>query len=116
MDELNELKPCPFCGERAKVLRNRSAGGIGRDGYYVQCELCHAEGPFDFGKSGAIEQWNTRPMDDQLRVDAQQLSEALEDMLLLIEEHGDRVMKAHATRTMKALAALAIHENLWAGK
>jgi hypothetical protein len=34
-----------------------------------------------------------------------QLCEALADMVSLIEEHGDRVMLAHATRIIKARAA-----------
>jgi hypothetical protein len=38
--------------------------------------------------------------------DSIQLGNALADMLLLIEEHGDRVMKAHATRISQARAAL----------
>lgn len=37
----------------------------------------------------------------------QVLREAVEDMLLLISQHGTPVMKAHATRLIKARVALA---------
>jgi Lar family restriction alleviation protein len=62
----NELKPCPFCGGKAELHHNRSAGGIGLDGYFVKC-TCNAEGAFDFGQSGAIEAWNNRPVEDALQ-------------------------------------------------
>jgi hypothetical protein len=42
----------------------------------------------------------------QLMADAPELKAALEDMLRLIDEHGDRTMKAHATRIMKAREVL----------
>jgi hypothetical protein len=47
--------------------------------------------------------------------DSDHLGNALADMLWLIEEHGDRVMQAHATRIMKARTALINHEALRPG-
>jgi hypothetical protein len=43
---------------------------------------------------------------DELEAENARLREALVDMLRLIDEHGSPVMKAHATRVMKARAAL----------
>lgn len=66
----DELKTCPFCG----------GGGAGymddvqypdtpneRVWYAVTCGHCDANGAWDLGKSGAVEKWNTRAVEDALR-------------------------------------------------
>ena len=54
-DERAELKPCPFCGGRAKTVPRRNWG------YCVECQYCDLAMPcyrpdFNF----AIADWNTR--------------------------------------------------------
>jgi len=54
-DERAELKPCPFCGGRAKTMQRRNWG------YCVECQYCDLAMPcyrpdFNF----AIADWNTR--------------------------------------------------------
>lgn len=67
---MNELKPCPFCGGVAELLKSTECGGFG---LYVEhakviCVRCGATGArfsdFDYGKDvftyKAIDAWNTR--------------------------------------------------------
>ena len=74
----DELKPCPFCG----------GGGAGyvddvqypdtpheHVWYAVTCGKCDANGAWDLGKSGAVEKWNTRAVEDALRDELAQQAE-----------------------------------------
>ncbi len=62
-DEMDELKACPFCGKNnGKIMYSDS-----RNWKWVHCDKCGADGPADLGESGAIEHWNTRPIEDDLR-------------------------------------------------
>jgi len=61
----DELKPCPFCGGKARLLRgmfDEYAVGCGND----NCEFC-GENSQDTQK--AISQWNTRPIEDAMRAE-----------------------------------------------
>ena len=61
---MTELKPCPFCGCNASLVR-----GV-RDSYYeicyIRCDCCDAIGEkfsdkfFDIAKEKAINAWNNR--------------------------------------------------------
>lgn len=51
-----ELKPCPFCGGRAKL------NGFTR--FWVQCEQCEANTRMHWSMDGAEELWNNRVGDD----------------------------------------------------
>jgi Lar family restriction alleviation protein len=73
----DELKPCPFCGKSASIKVNHSVGGMGGEGWLVWCDTCGAEGTWDLGKSGAIESWNTRPLEDAFRDALEKVSRAL---------------------------------------
>ena len=55
---MQQLKPCPFCESKEVELCHTKP-------YWVQClnPDCGMEGPWDLGKSGAVEKWNTRPME-----------------------------------------------------
>lgn len=49
-----KLKPCPFCGYKAKVYQ-------AQDGYWqVECPACFARGCRCKAKDLAIEKWNWR--------------------------------------------------------
>ena len=63
----NELKPCPFCGHKAKLVYNEKTNCFGVfcsycnanvDGYYVYFK--HREGSFGIIKKMVIEAWNGR--------------------------------------------------------
>ena len=52
------IKPCPFCGG-AELTSYNNVWQEG-DWYWVSRPDCHAQGPADLGKSGAIVAWNER--------------------------------------------------------
>lgn len=64
-----ELKPCPFCGQEIHP------NNFGKDfpekhlrGYYIECECCGFSFWQDHKRpNGQIGDWNTRPIEDELR-------------------------------------------------
>ena len=52
-----KLKPCPFCGSEARLMRNQTA-------FYILCCECSAQSLWDIHKEQAIEAWNRRADDD----------------------------------------------------
>lgn len=55
-----ELKPCPFCGGKAKLV----ATSYG-DCYVIYCTKCYTKQNYFINKNKAITAWNTRkPMED----------------------------------------------------
>lgn len=62
---MDTLKPCPICGGEAQLEDYRDGGG---NGFAVHCQTftCQTCGPIDLGVSGAIEQWNNRPLEERL--------------------------------------------------
>ena len=61
---INKILPCPYCG--SKSVREGCDTPDGK-WHYVECDDCHATSKADLGVSGAIENWNTRPIEDALR-------------------------------------------------
>lgn len=61
---MSELKPCPFCGEKAKAYHEESwAHG---EGYYVSCTNCGVRQWWLFNfEADAIEAWNRRTKDER---------------------------------------------------
>jgi Lar family restriction alleviation protein len=62
------LKPCPFCKGTTFEIRTSPKS----NSRYVHCK-CGAEGPPGLWNDGAITQWNTRPVKDELRAENEQL-------------------------------------------
>ena len=52
---MNELKPCPFCGGKAKLQGDESKYGC-----FVVCTNCYAEMDYSETEVKAIEAWNKR--------------------------------------------------------
>lgn len=69
---MDELKPCPFCGEKAYLHRNIDKTA------YIECTKCECRKPGDrrcfyIDKLRAIEAWNTRtpsliPISDSVKL------------------------------------------------
>lgn len=93
---MNELKNCPFCGGLASLLHDEKW-------HWVQCSNpeCYTMPWKDLGVSGAIEVWNTRPIEDALKariaeLEAQvrwipvseRLPEAMQDVICCHENYG----------------------------
>lgn len=60
----NELKPCPFCGGKAKFVVKSTESGNGKVGFgfAIQCSKCHLTHPntvdavrMSFNENGEIE-------------------------------------------------------------
>ena len=67
-----ELKPCPFCG--GGVIEHKENDGT----KWVECEHKWCIGSTIIGWVG---QWESRPLEDALRAENEQLREALKDMI-----------------------------------
>ena len=63
----NKLKPCPFCGSAA----HQYGGGVSQELEKVICLSCGA------GLTGNYEQWNSRPIEEDLE---DELKEALDEL------------------------------------
>lgn len=57
MDNI-KLKPCPFCGGKAKINKIEQ-GRL----YEVECQYCYAN-VYDDTVEGAVEYWNRRTEDE----------------------------------------------------
>ena len=55
IERVEELKPCPFCPKGVRVAVFEAEGG-----WYVRCDYCHARGPYEGRRQGAIKLWNRR--------------------------------------------------------
>lgn len=59
-----ELKPCPFCGNKAQIIHG--ARGSLKEIGFIECGSCNAQGEkfedkvFEFAKEKAVLAWNTR--------------------------------------------------------
>ena len=58
-DEI-KLLPCPFCGEKAEIIKHRSGG------YAVECTECYGKTHRSVTEKLAIERWNTRKPIDRI--------------------------------------------------
>ena len=73
---MNEkLKPCPFCGSDEATIEPILLGAFDTPRYCVICSKCGADSEVDLGKSGAVECWNTRPLEDGLAAERDALKE-----------------------------------------
>jgi Lar family restriction alleviation protein len=109
----DKLKPCPYCGSEAELVR-----GAASFGWYVACTDCIAAGAWDLGESGATERWNTRPREDALVAKVERLREECDDAI----QRGDEWKKGHeimlhrlleAENTLRAYAHLqAVYDHI----
>ena len=60
MTDKIKLKPCPFCGGKAKILNEYS---VGFEAYYAWCENCRYSSSIYDDKTDAVEAWNRRTND-----------------------------------------------------
>lgn len=51
--EMEELKLCPFCGEKPFLVQ-------GWDCFYISCDNCNCDGPIGATEEDTIKSWNTR--------------------------------------------------------
>jgi hypothetical protein len=137
---IEEVLLCPFCGKEhpvvtcTPIIRDKDFNEGYGEPYRVVLLDCAKREPVK------LDLFNTRPIEDSLRdeielfrqtlvdneaycldvarqrdlaiADADRLSNSLSNMLILIHEHGNRIMLAHATRRANASVAVYRHMNL----
>jgi len=84
---MSEMKPCPFCGGMPKV-NDWTLKGITDKRCFCDNEKC----PVYLSKTIAIDDWNTRPIEDELRAriaeleaESERLSQLLHDEMSQLE-------------------------------
>ena len=82
MTETN-LKPCPFCGGEAQILRRN-------DGKYVCfCRNCGCAQTMFFDSPEEVpEEWNARPIENENDAEIARLHDALDTIVGLFEING----------------------------
>ena len=68
-----ELKPCPFCGGKAKCIEYYGL-------FHVICCDCYIAGRDRPSIDEAIEAWNIRPIEDALQAENERLKKELADL------------------------------------
>ena len=65
---MSELKPCPFCGGKASPGQPGYVHDVGCSNHFeVDPSICRNDGTYSY------EEWNTRPIEDALRAENDQL-------------------------------------------
>ncbi len=57
---MQKLKPCPFCGGKAKIIHYRSRTNVKNKTYIAFCGACDLWHGHSKTKTEAINKWNTR--------------------------------------------------------
>ena len=92
-----ELKPCPFCGSKAKLIQRPN--GLFEIGCFdmmcqawkctdIECEDCNSG--YD-NEDDCIKLWNTRPIEDSKDERIKELEEKIKELLLPCAECGNRL-------------------------
>lgn len=66
-----ELKPCPFCGGKAEIIKDEMH-------VWVHCTNCDSDTDLYQIQKEAVAAWNRRPILEQLEAENKRLREALE--------------------------------------
>lgn len=74
---MNELKPCPFCGNIDTTHYESEYGCPTQKAYYISCMSCRYSIESGSSYHDADRKWNTRPIEDALRARVVELEELL---------------------------------------
>ena len=86
---LEELKPCPFCG--SGVLHKNNPEKMGRT-FFVSCGFCDCRGACLPTEQGAVDAWNTRAAALPAKLEAaQRLRDAAEPFCKIAEGTMGRI-------------------------
>lgn len=72
---MSELKPCPFCSSEDINYGHHSS----ESKRFNRCKQCLSEGPYG-DSATSIAAWNTRPIEDALRVEIETLKAKIKEM------------------------------------
>lgn len=76
-----ELKPCQRCGSKKLSIEFDE---LFDEPFYVLCKKCGAKSAMCETEEIAIENWNTRPIEDGLRERADRLEKIVEELFMRI--------------------------------
>ena len=95
---MSELKPCQRCKEalRLSVQTNHEFYGPDESLYFfVLCSACGHSSYSEYTREEAIKDWNTRPIEDALRAENEQLKVRVTELsnALLVEKADNARMR-----------------------
>ena len=97
---MTELKPCPFCGEKAtidySVLPNRKH-------WFITCDCCGMMYQYTLSQRKYVKDgWNTRPIEDALRLRIAELEAEIDQLTAHtdIERQDDKSPNNTQTQTI----------------
>ena len=86
---MNKLKQCPFCnGDAYEGDYTHENGG---DWYFVKCDMCCARSDEYHAQEVANIEWNSRPIEEALRAEIEQLKAENAELKLIDEAVTGRV-------------------------
>lgn len=87
MDKHISLRPCPFCGNKNPRVVHHFVNGIANLSHcFVRCNCGRGKTTASRKEEqGAVDEWNTRPVEDALRAEIAHLSELLHDEMSQLE-------------------------------
>jgi len=103
---MSEMKPCPFCGGMPKV-NDWTLKGITDKRCFCDNEKC----PVYLSKTIAIDDWNTRPIEDELRARIAELEAESERLSQLLHDEMSQLEIATDLGNKRWLALNDIYEN-----
>ena len=122
MTDLENLKPCPFCGGEAELWRHSTTGHLNRPAWVACMGRCSVLVSREYGSDAeAITAWNTRASDAALLVAERALRDAqstLADLTNPDEPSGSQIVAMYArcrSAEFSARAALSEIEKLTGG-
>jgi hypothetical protein len=77
---MTELKRCPFCYSEPELKSVFIQGSANHKNYFVLCPHCEFRLRNRRVQEGAIGEWNTRPIEDELNARIKELEERLDDI------------------------------------
>lgn len=93
-DKITQPAPCPFCPKgQGQVEGPYTVGHEYALRYYVMCHDCMAKGAKSDTKQGAIDNWNTRPIEDAL----QAIITAQEEEIAVLNKYCEDVAQNRET-------------------
>jgi hypothetical protein len=97
---MTELKRCPFCGGIPEMRSAFVQGIANHKNYFLSCSVCGFRLRNRRGIDGANIDWNTRPIEDELRKSNARLGAGLDECLAFLNHLAEEYpsIRAHATR------------------
>lgn len=77
---MSELKPCPFCGDGVEMVNTKTYPNGERSPAYIKCKTCNYH-IADYEDEILIHQWNTRPIEDELRAELARRDAVIEQLI-----------------------------------